>query len=86
MSAFSGLLALFIDLLKAGVLTHSEQSTVLTLTHSEYQRPTSVFVAGGKKGREDGTKLVNEADGPRPNPTEIPSPTEAPGETSIEHK
>ena len=45
-----------------------------------------LFVAGGKKGREDGTKLVNEADGPRPNPTEIPSPTEAPGETSIEHK
>ena len=37
----------------------------------------------GEKGREDGTNLVNEADEPRPNPTESPSPTEAPGERKV---
>ena len=41
-----------------------------------------IFVAG-EKGREDGTNLVNEADEPRPNPTESPSPTEAPGERKV---
>ena len=42
----------------------------------------TIFWEKGKEGREDGTKLANEADRPDRTP-ESPSPTEAPGERKV---